>query len=95
MSTRSDAPVPYKQPCHAPWFAAGGHAQTLWGHVLPSRGAAVSTRPDARRMQVALGDGDELVAYALPGTSGLRVHLFHGLSGDVDADYMHHLSALA
>ena len=94
MATRRDAPARYTQPCRAPWFAAGGHAQTLWGHVLPSAGPAVSQRADARRVQVPLGDGDELVAYALPGTSGVRVHLFHGLSGDVDADYMRRTAAV-
>ncbi len=71
-----------------PFWARGGHAQTLWAHAWPTRAAALSTRPDARRHEVALGDGDRLVVHALPGTSGVRVHLFHGLSGDADSDYV-------
>ncbi len=40
-----------------------------------------------------LGDGDRLVVHELPGASGVRVHLFHGLSGDADADYMRRTAA--
>ena len=87
------APPRYAPPCRAPWFARGGHAQTLWGHLLPSRAPAVSTHPRARRVVVALADGERLVAHALPGTSGVRAHLFHGLSGDADADYMRRTAA--
>jgi len=38
--------------------------------------------------QVELADGERLLVFATPGTSGVRVHLFHGLSGDVNAEYM-------
>jgi uncharacterized protein len=78
----------YPRPCIPPLWARSGHAQTLWGHLLPSRAAAISVRADATRREIALEDGDRLVVHTLPGTSGVRVHLFHGLSGDVDADYM-------
>lgn len=87
------APPRYAHPCRPPWFARGGHGQTLWGHLLPSRAPAVSTHPSARRIEVALEDGERLVVHALPGQSGVRVHLFHGLSGDADADYMRRAAA--
>ncbi|HEX6885425.1 MAG TPA: alpha/beta fold hydrolase [Planctomycetota bacterium] len=32
--------------------------------------------------------------HALPGASGVRVHLFHGLSGDADADYVRRTAAV-
>jgi len=84
----------YEVPCEPPPWARGGHAQTLLGHLLPSPGEPPARIPTARRVEVALADGDRLVAYALPGTSGVRVHLFHGLSGDVDADYMRRTAAV-
>jgi hypothetical protein len=55
---------------------------------LPSRGAPLSRRADASRREVALDDGDRLVVHALPGTSGARVHLIHGLASDADSDTM-------
>ena len=88
-------PLPaYPHPCAPPWFARGGHAQTLLGHLLPSPEPPVSTQPGARRLEVPLDDGDRLVAHVLSGTSDLRVHLFHGLSGDADADYMRRAAAV-
>lgn len=78
----------YPRPCRPPAWARGGHAQTLWAHVLPAREAPLSKRPGPLRREVELGDGDRLVVHALPGPSGVRVHLFHGLSGDADSDYM-------
>jgi len=62
--------------------------------VLPSPGPALSTHPGARRLEIALADGDRLAVHALAGTSGVRVHLFHGLSGDADADYVRRTAAL-
>jgi predicted alpha/beta-fold hydrolase len=76
----------YSVPCTPPAWARGGHAQTILGHLLPARGRALLR--DARRREIALADGDRLVLFELPGSSGTRVHLFHGLSGDVEADYM-------
>ena len=84
----------YTRPCAAPFWARGGHAQTLWGHLLSWRGALLAQRADAQRREVALEDGDRLVVFTLPGTSGVRVHLFHGLSGDVDSDYMRRVTSV-
>jgi predicted alpha/beta-fold hydrolase len=55
---------------------------------VPSRGAPLSTRADASRREVALEDGERLVVHTLAGTSGVRVHLFHGLASDADSDTM-------
>jgi hypothetical protein len=56
--------------------------------VLGVAGEPLSRRAAGRRVEVELGDGDRLVVHAFGGTSGVRVHLFHGLSGDADSDYM-------
>jgi uncharacterized protein len=92
--TAGTAPPLYAHACRPPPWARGGHAQTILGHLLPSTGAVLSTHPAATRREVALDDGDRLVAHALPGTSGVRVHLFHGLSGDADADYVRRSAAV-
>ena len=81
----------YPIPCTPPRWARGGHGQTLLGHLLPAPGAVVSTAPDAQRHEIEASGGDRLVAFSLPPTgspSGVRAHLFHGLSGDADSDYM-------
>lgn len=52
-------------------------------------------RRDVQRQEILLKDGDRLVALATPGSSGVRVHLFHGLSGDVDSDYVRRAAASA
>jgi predicted alpha/beta-fold hydrolase len=82
------APGRYDVACTPPRWARGGHAQTILAHVLPSRAARRDLLATARRREVPLPDGDRLVLFELPGTSGVRVHLFHGLSGDAEADYM-------
>ena len=79
----------YSRPCTPPWFARGGHGQTLFAHVLPSGGRRVARATDEHR-EVLLADGERLLVFTRPGTTGVRVHLFHGLSGDVNADYMRH-----
>ncbi len=84
----------YPHPCRPPAWARGGHAQTLWSHLLPARAALLSSHPAAVRREVELEDGERLVVHALPGTSGLRVHLFHGLSGDADSDYLRRAAAV-
>ena len=76
---------------HPPFWARGGHAQTLLGHVLPSPGAFVGTDHGDHPIEIVLEDGDTLIAFSLApkGTPrGVRVHLFHGLSGDVNSEYM-------
>lgn len=77
-------------PCIPPSFAKGGHAQTIFGHLipsprLPSKGA---------RREIPLSDGDRLVAHFFEGTSELVVYLFHGLAGDAFVDYMQRTALL-
>jgi len=72
-----------------PLWARGGHAQTLWSHVLPARARRIGRAAGfGRERIVELPDGDRLLLFELPGRSGVRVHLFHGLSGDVNSEYM-------
>ncbi len=78
----------YSRPCAPPWWARGGHAQTIFAHLLPSEAPSLRSRANVTRHRIELEDGDALIALEAPGASGVRVLLFHGLSGDVDSDYM-------
>lgn len=81
MDSLLDMPL---QHCQYPAWARGGHSQTIWGHLLPS--PVLAKRGE--RHEILLADGDRLCAEYLPGTSDTLVYLFHGLSGDISADYM-------
>src|SRR5215204_834407 len=71
------------EPCIPPYWAGSGHAQTIWGHLLPSPTPGV--RGD--RVEVELPDGDCLVGMRFVGGDDRRVaYLFHGLGGTSDAD---------
>lgn len=95
----------YPHSLRPPLWARGGHAQTLLGHVLPSPGRAIGAASPGgangraqvdRRIEVELADGDRLVAFGCAPTaaaSGVRVHLFHGLSGDVNSEYLRRTAA--
>lgn len=66
----------------------GGHAQTLIGHILPSLSRQEF---DLFEMHtISLDDGDKLIGHIGPmGAAGKGwLHIFHGLSGDVDSVYM-------
>jgi len=82
----------YEIPCEPPLWARGGHAQTLWSHALPSRGPQLSRAGTAHRL-IDVPEGDRVLVFELPGTSGVRVHLAHGLSGDANSDYMRRAAA--
>ena len=84
----------YPIPCRPPGWARSGHAQTVWASLLPARGEHPSRRRDAERREIALEDGDRLVVHALAGTSGVRVHLFHGLASDADSETMRGAAAV-
>ena len=84
---------PYTIPCEPPVWAAGGHGQTIWGHMLPTRAPRLTRSADFLRQEIDTDDGERLVVRAAEGTSGVRVYLFHGLSGDADADYMRRAAA--
>lgn len=76
--------------CVPPPWARGAHLQTIAAQYLPNP-------PDDlpwERLRLDLGDGDALALRALDGTSGVAVHLFHGLGGSVDGHYMRRLAAV-
>ena len=83
----------YEVACSPPVWARGGHLQTLLSHALPSPGARIRRGRGLGEREVRLADGDRLLVFELPGTSGVRVHLFHGLSGDVNSEYMRRTAA--
>ena len=75
----------YALACAPPWWARGGHAQTIFGHLVANPAPNLAR---AERREIAVSDGDVVVVRTLAGTSGVRVHLLHGLSGDADSDYV-------
>lgn len=77
-------------PCQAPWWASSGHAQTILGYLLSSP----TFENSGERFEVELSDGDRLVSYITPGSSEFVVSLFHGLSGDIQGNYMHRTALL-
>lgn len=79
------------EPCVPPFWARGGHAQTVWAHFLPSPRLAER----GERVAIALGDGDTLVGTHYPGKTGTVVYVFHGLGGDTDAAYMQRTALVA
>ena len=79
------------EPCIAPSWAKSGHAQTLWGHFLPSP----SLKEKRERLEVVLEDGDRLIGTFIPGTSRTTVSVFHGLTGSIDSGYMQRTALLA
>jgi len=83
----------YSESCAVPFWARSGHGQTFWGHLLPSTAPRVSRHRSFVPREIELADGERLLAYTSEGTSGVRVHLFHGLTGDVDADYIRRTAA--
>src|SRR5471030_3206558 len=72
-------------PCDPPLLARSGHAQTLWGHLLPSPVLG----KEGTRVEVQLPDGDVMAGSFFSGRGGEVVYIFHGLGGTLDADYMH------
>ena len=78
---------PYEPPFRAPWWARGGHAQTIWSHLLGTRAEPLERATTPHR-EVELADGDRLLVFELEGTSGVRAILGHGLTGDVNSDYL-------
>ena len=66
---------------------AGPHCQTVGGWLL-----GASARPAWRHERLELADGDFVDLAHLPGTSGRRICLFHGLEGCL---YSHYVGGLA
>jgi len=76
--------------CLPPFWAQGGHLQTLAAQYWPTPASRLPW--EAARLELA--DGDALALRALPGRTGVAVHLFHGLGGSVEAHYMRRAAAL-
>jgi uncharacterized protein len=76
--------------CRPPWWARGPHLQTLAGHFRPSRAMV----PPWERQELELADGDHLCIRMAAGRTKRLIHLFHGLGGSADADYMRRTAAL-
>ncbi len=70
--------------CVPPFWARGGHLQTITAQYGPAPRGILPWEP----LRLELEDGDALALRVLPGTSGVTVHLFHGLGGSVDGHYM-------
>ncbi|MBC7371155.1 MAG: alpha/beta fold hydrolase [Bdellovibrionaceae bacterium] len=66
------------------------HFHTLLAHFLPS---PILTAKGERHL-IRLDDGDQIAGYLHAGTSDYVVSLFHGLTGDSDADYMQRTAIL-
>ena len=69
--------------CVPPVWARGPHLQTIVANFLP--GAPVLPW---ERERLKLADGDVLALRLLRGSSGVAVHLFHGLGGSADGHYL-------
>lgn len=83
-------------PLRAPLWALGPHAQTILAHVAPAPWPAlVAGEAGVTAHDIELPDGDRLRALHRPGTSGQRVVIFHGLSGDTGSDYVRLAAATA
>lgn len=76
--------------CTPPLWARGAHLQTLLGHFMPSR----SENLPWERLNLKLPDGDALRVLLARGTTDVVVHLFHGLGGSAEADYMRRAATL-
>jgi hypothetical protein len=75
--------------CVPPYWAKGGHLQTLAAQVLPSPAPVLPWE----RVRLDLDDGDALALRLLPGRTGVVVLLFHGLGGSVDGGYLRRAAA--
>ncbi|MFT7668871.1 MAG: putative alpha/beta-fold hydrolase [Planctomycetota bacterium] len=82
--------TPYLHPCRPPFWARGGHSQTILAHLWPTGAAPLNERsPGTEVHDIPVGnDGDRLRTFYSKGTSGVLVAIFHGLSGDSNADYV-------
>lgn len=76
--------------CDAPFWAASGHGQTLWAHFLKSP----ELENLGKNIEVDLPDGDRLFCFYHLGHTDIVVSLYHGLSGDMFADYMQRTAIL-
>ncbi|MGZ3805828.1 MAG: alpha/beta fold hydrolase, partial [Pseudobdellovibrionaceae bacterium] len=74
----------------APVWCAGGHLQTLAGHLLPQE----KLREGFVQRNIVTQDGDTLVSFLYKGRSEKIIALFHGLAGSTNSGYMIRLGNL-
>ena len=84
-------PIPPPLPCRPPWWAAGGHLQTILGNYLPGEPSSYPSEP----LRIPLPGGDQLTGTHYPGETNDLVLVFHGLGGDDQAHYVLRTVALA
>lgn len=92
MATPSTDPFTPAHPalaCEPPFWARGSHLQTLAGRFLGSTPAGL---PWAKH-RLELPSGDALALQTLDGTTGVAVHLFHGMAGSTEGHYMRRTAA--
>jgi hypothetical protein len=70
--------------CEPPFWAKGGHLQTIAGQFLGSTPAELPWE----KHRLALPSGDALALQTLEGTTGVAIHLFHGMAGSTEGHYM-------
>lgn len=72
-----------------------GHSQTLLGHLLKSPNLKDIKNINLENRVIKLSDGDELSLQLFRGSQPFTLSIFHGLGGDIDADYMQRTALLA
>jgi uncharacterized protein len=77
--------------CQPPFWANGGHLQTLFGHLLFSPRLELP----GVSYHVDLGPKNQIHSTYLKGTSATVVYLFHGLGGSSQASYMQRTALIA
>jgi len=78
------------EPLNPPLWAKSGHAQTILAHLIPSP----IYKGKMQEIEIPLQDGDLLKAYIKIGKKNILVSVFHGLAGNISADYMQRTAEL-
>ena len=79
-------------PCDPPFWARGGHLQTLLGHLIPSS----PVRGEHKEFLIPLENENEKIhSTYLKGSTLVVVYIFHGLGGSADAGYMQRTARVA
>lgn len=79
-------------PCRPPWWARGGHGQTILGHLLPSP----KLDEEGESIHIQLDDsGEKIHSTYFNGRMNKVVYLFHGLGGNSESDYMQRTARIA
>jgi uncharacterized protein len=76
--------------CEPPFWAKGGHRQTILSQLLPSPPLPA----ERERVEIDLPDGDKLVGFLFLGPKPVVVGAFHGLSGSTDSRYIRRTAAV-